>query len=146
MKVFLFLTVFFHFVSLNYAQIDILAETQILEKLKSQASSWNHADLEGFMGAYHRSDSLKFLGRNGVTYGWRNVLNNYKKHYSSPEKMGHLTFTVIHLDALADTAYRMIGSYELSFLNNTDSQKGFFTLIWQFIDGEWVITSDHTSG
>jgi hypothetical protein len=146
MKVFLFLTIFFQFVAFNYAQIDDLTETQILEKLKSQQSSWNHANLEGFMEAYHRSDSLKFIGRNGVTYGWDRVLDNYRKHYSSPEKMGQLNFTVIHLDALSDTVYRMIGSYELSFSNSADSQKGFFTLIWQLIEGEWLITSDQTSG
>lgn len=146
MKVFLLLTVFFQMFAFNYAQINDFAEAQILEKLNDQQSAWNRGDLEGFMVAYHRSDSLKFIGRNGVNYGWDNVLNNYKKYYSSPQEMGNLNFTVIHLDALANTSYRLIGSYELSYSNGEDSKKGFFTLIWQLIEGEWVITSDQTSG
>ena len=120
-------------------------ESIIISVLKAQEQAWNNADLDAFMLGYQKSDSLKFIGSKGVTYGWENVLSNYKKHYSSKEKMGMLTFEVIHLDALSSKSYRMIGSYRLDFENSMDAQKGFFTLIWEKINGKWLISSDHTS-
>jgi len=118
----------------------------ILQKIDQQQAAWNSSDLEAFMQAYHQSDSLKFIGRNGVNYGWVNVLNNYRSHYSSPEKMGNLNFRVIHLDRMGKNSFRMIGRYALDFTTEEESQIGYFTLIWEKIKGSWLITSDHTSG
>ena len=33
------------------------------------------------MKGYWNNDSLMFIGRNGVTYGYQNTLMNYKKNY-----------------------------------------------------------------
>ena len=34
--------------------------------LQQQTEAWNRGDLEGFMQTYWKSDSLMFVGRNGV--------------------------------------------------------------------------------
>ena len=48
--------------------------------MKTQEVAWSNYDLEGFMKGYWKSDSLKFHGSNGDTYGWDKTLANYKKN------------------------------------------------------------------
>ncbi|MEN9525309.1 MAG: hypothetical protein RLZZ256_693, partial [Bacteroidota bacterium] len=59
-------------------------ETEIRALLKKQTESWNRGDIEGFMEGYWKNDSLMFIGKSGITYGWQQTLNNYKKGY--PDK------------------------------------------------------------
>ena len=46
-------------------------ESEIIEiidnKMAAQESSWNNGDLEAFMLPYWKSDSLMFIGKNGIT-------------------------------------------------------------------------------
>jgi hypothetical protein len=39
--------------------------------LENQSQAWNRGDLEGFMEGYWKNDSLRFIGKSGITYGWR---------------------------------------------------------------------------
>ena len=54
-------------------------ELQIRQLLDEQTTAWNRGDIESFMKGYWENDSLMFIGKGGVTYGWINTLNNYKK-------------------------------------------------------------------
>ncbi|HEX4886418.1 MAG TPA: nuclear transport factor 2 family protein [Luteibaculaceae bacterium] len=119
------------------------SEEEILKAMKKQALAWNAGDIAGFMSAYQQSDSLIFVGNKGVTYGWLATLNNYRKNYSSREKMGQLTFETIKMDHLAPDAVFHLGTWQLK--RTQDTIGGYFTLIWKQVDGKWVITSDHTS-
>ena len=56
-------------------------ETMIRQLLDEQTLAWNRGDIESFMNGYWVNDSLMFIGKSGVTYGWINTLNNYKKGY-----------------------------------------------------------------
>ena len=47
--------------------------------LQTQAASWNEGNIDAFMEYYWKSDNLQFIGSNGITYGWQNTLNRYKK-------------------------------------------------------------------
>ena len=38
-----------------------------------------NGNLEEFMSFYWKSDSLMFIGKNGIQYGWQKTLDNYKK-------------------------------------------------------------------
>ena len=46
------------------------------------------------MEGYWKSDSLKFYGSNGVTYGWQNTLDRYKKAYPTEDHTGTLSFKI----------------------------------------------------
>lgn len=110
--------------------------------MKAQEISWNNADIPGFMNHYWNNDSLKFIGSKGITYGWKNTLENYLKSYPSKEEMGILTFTIVESTQLSKTSIYVIGKWEL---HKEKSVGGYFTLLWRKIDGKWVIVSDHTS-
>jgi hypothetical protein len=118
-------------------------EIAIRKVLSIQNDAWNRGDIDGFMKGYWKNDSLMFIGKNGVTYGWQNTLNNYKKGYPDTAAMGKLTFTLISVKRLSEKYYRVIGKW---FLKRTIGDVGgHFTLLLEKIKGEWVIIEDHTS-
>ncbi len=118
-------------------------EHHIRQVMKAQEDAWNRGSIDDFMKGYWNSDSLTFIGSRGPTYGYQTTLENYKKGYPNKERMGELRFDVINLKRLSKSAYVMLGKYTLKRAN--DEPLGYFTLIWEKIDGTWVITSDQSS-
>ena len=119
-------------------------EAAIRRVLTGQQAAWNRGDLEGFMAGYWRSDSLKFIGSRGLTYGWQQTLDNYRKGYPTREAMGTLTFTIISVEPLARRSAFVIGKWHLGRPAEGDLS-GHFTLLWKKIGGKWVIVADHSS-
>lgn len=118
-------------------------EAAIRQLLSDQNAAWNRGDIDGFMKGYWENDSLMFIGKSGVTYGWINTLNNYKKGYPDTASMGKLTFTLLHVNKLSKEYYSVIGKW---FLNRSVGDVGgHFTLLLRKIKGVWVIVADHSS-
>lgn len=65
--------------------------------LNHQASDWSEGNLERFMDGYWKSDSLMFVGANGITYGWQATLDNYKTRYPDPGHTGMLDFEILYI-------------------------------------------------
>ncbi len=120
-----------------------LHENAIKKILMSQQDAWNAGDLEAFMSAYAKTDSISFMGRNGITYGWHKVLKNYKNAYPDLEAMGKLSFEINQTTALGELHYLVLGKYTL--MREFDQPSGYFSLIWKNINGNWKIINDHTS-
>src|SRR5690606_40403736 len=59
----------------------------ILDVMSQQEQDWNNGDIDAFMKGYWRSDSLMFVGKNGIKYGWQTTLENYKKSYPDKSTM-----------------------------------------------------------
>ena len=116
----------------------------ILKIMNEQEKAWNKGSLEKFMDGYWENDSLKFIGKNGITYGWKNTLENYKKNYATPESRGKLTFYILHLDFIDKKNAFMIGKWKIE-RNDKSILQGHFSLIWQKIGGFWKIIADHSS-
>lgn len=116
--------------------------SEIHALMHQQQEAWNRGDLEGFMQPYWKSDSLMFIGKRGPTYGWNNTLQNYQKSYPNKEAMGILKFTNLDHQMQSDFCF-VIGKWELFRTNDTLS--GHYTLLWRFIDNQWVIIRDHSS-
>src|SRR5689334_22684033 len=58
-------------------------DAQAIRKvLQAQTDSWNRGNIDEFMHGYWENDSLKFIGKGGVTYGYKQTLANYKKNYN----------------------------------------------------------------
>lgn len=118
-------------------------EKAIREILDRQTKSWNKGDLVEFMSGYWKSDSLTFIGKSGVTYGYANTLDNYRKNYDSPAKMGQLKFDVVQVKKLDPSYYFVIGKWFLT--RDAGNVGGHYTLIFRKIKGSWKIISDHSS-
>ena len=113
---------------------------EILAVMNAQEKAWSNHDLEGFMQGYWKSDSLKFFGSRGLTYGWDQTLANYKKGYPTPDDSGALTFKIHDISPAENEAYWVMGEYFLK--RNAGDANGTFMIIFKKIDGAWKIVAD----
>lgn len=118
-------------------------ETAVRKVLGVQNDAWNRGDAEAFMKGYWESDSLMFVGKSGITYGYKNTLANYKKNYPDTAAMGRLTFILIQVKRLSAEYYHVTGKWHLQ--RSIGDIGGHFTLLFRKIKGQWVIISDHSS-
>lgn len=132
---------FLLFANISFAQTK--TTKKILSILKVQDDSWNRGDIDGFMQTYWQNDSLMFIGKSGVTYGWQNTLNNYKKGYPDTAAMGKLDFTLINIKKLSRKYYHVIGKWHLT--RTVGNLQGHFTLLLMKVKGKWFIIADHSS-
>jgi ketosteroid isomerase-like protein len=111
--------------------------------LDAQVAAWNRGDIEGFMDGYARSRETVFVSGDKVTHGWQTVLDNYKKGYSTREKMGQLAFSELEITPLSKNSAVALGRWQLT--RAQDSPHGRFTLILRRTSAGWRIVHDHTS-
>jgi len=119
------------------------AEQQILGSLAMQQKAWNEGDLVTFMDTYWNNDSLMFIGKSGITYGWKNTLANYQKGYPDTAAMGKLDFKILHLKRISDQYYSVVGKWHLT--RSIGNVGGHFTLLFRKFKSRWLIVSDHSS-
>lgn len=119
---------------------DVRAIKDIMDK---QTQSWSKGDIDGFMEGYWKSDSLRFLGRRGLTFGWQTTLDNYKNSYPNPAAMGKLRFDDISFEPLDNNKMFVVGKWAL--YREKDTLSGYYSLIWEKIDGKWKVIFDHTN-
>lgn len=128
--------------SILFSQVKQTEVNTVVKNMKTQELAWNEADIAGFMKYYWKSDSLKFIGSKGITYGWQKTLDNYIKGYPNKEAMGILTFTILESTQLSKSSIYVIGKWDLK---KEKPSGGHFTLLWKKINNQWVIVADHTS-
>lgn len=135
------------FISMTLLSVSLFCqtkdETEVRNVLARQNQAWNRGDIDAFMVGYWENDSLMFIGKSGVTYGYKNTLSNYKKNYPDTATMGKLTFTLIQLKQLSPEFFHVTGKYYLT--RTIGDASGHFTLVFRKINGKWVIISDHSS-
>jgi hypothetical protein len=85
----------------------------ILKVLETQRTAWNNGDIPQFMQSYWKSDSLMFVGKSGVTYGWQQTLEHYQKGYPDKAAMGVLSFNILKVDILDPTNAFVLGGWNL---------------------------------
>jgi len=118
-------------------------EGKIRLLLMKQTESWNRGDIEGFMQTYWKSDSLMFIGKSGVTWGWQKTLENYKKGYPDTAAMGKLSFDILSVKQVSPENCFVVGKWMLK--RSIGDLSGHYTLLLQKIKGQWVIIADHSS-
>ncbi len=121
----------------------VKSKKDITAMMLQQAEDWSKGDIEAFMQGYIKSDDLKFVGSKGITYGWKQTLENYKKNYPGKEYTGALTFKLLEFDQLADDVFLVIGEFHLK--RTVGDANGMFSIILKHIKGEWKIIADHSS-
>jgi hypothetical protein len=118
-------------------------ENEIRQILTRQTETWNQGNIEGFMQTYWKSDSLMFIGKNGVHFGWQETLSNYKKSYPDTTAMGKLSFDIITMKKISPEYYYVVGKWMLK--RSIGDLNGHFDLLLRRIKGNWYIISDHSS-
>ena len=124
----------------NNVPTEAEAKQAIENVLNEQTVAWNKHDLEGFMQGYWKSDSLKFYGSRGLTYGWDKTLENYRKSYPTSNESGTLRFVINDISKIENNSYWVMGEYHLT--RPIGNANGVFTIIFKYIDGQWKIVAD----
>ena len=118
-------------------------EIAIRRLLDEQTAAWNRGNIEDFMKGYWKNDSLMFIGKSGITYGWNNTLNNYKKGYPDTTAMGKLSFNIIAVKQFSFQYFHITGKWHLQ--RSIGDLSGYFTLLFKKVKDDWVIVADHSS-
>ena len=134
---------FFFMLPVLYSFAQSTDESAIRQTLGEQVQAWNEGNIGRFMKTYWENDSLMFIGKSGVTYGYQNTMNNYKRNYSDTVKMGKLFFDILHVKKLSAEYYFVVGRFFLK--RSIGDLGGHYTLLFRKINNKWVIISDHTS-
>jgi hypothetical protein len=111
--------------------------------MDEQLAAWNAGDIDRFMGTYWQSDSLMFIGKSGVTYGWQKTLENYKKNYPDTAAMGKLKFDILETKRLSVLYFFVVGKWHLT--RSIGDIGGHFTLLFKKVKDKWLIVADHSS-
>lgn len=143
MKILFLLVITIAFAATIGAQSDKSA-VAIRKIMVDQTAAWNRGDLDAFMSiGYWRSDKLKFVSGDRITYGWQQTLDNYKKTYATKALMGTLTFSELEIEIISKDAAFVTGSWHLK--REKDDPKGKFTLLFRKFKEGWRIVADHSS-
>lgn len=130
---------------LNAAVFLLLAlatpESEIRAVLDKQVAAWNRGDIDEFMSGYDNSPQTTFSGKAGVTHGYAQVLESYKKRYPTRQDMDTLRFSNLEVRLFGDDTALVLGHFEL--INRKLS--GNFSLVFRKTASGWKIVHDHTS-
>ncbi|MEL6810183.1 MAG: nuclear transport factor 2 family protein [Bacteroidota bacterium] len=140
MKKLLFICCFITLWNGNAQTSETTDKEAILAVMKAQQEAWSNNDLEGFMEGYWKSDSLKFYGSRGLTLGWQQTLDNYKKGYPTEDESGTLEFTIDDITKVDEGSYWVMGQYHLK--RKVGDANGVFFIIFKKINGQWKIVAD----
>ena len=115
----------------------------ILEVLDAQVNAWNAGSVDGYMEGYWKSEAVTFVSGGSVTKGYEVVRDRYRRNYSTPERMGTLSFGDIELVVLSSSSALITGQWRLK--RPSDEPWGRFTLLFEKKSEGWKIVYDHTS-
>jgi ketosteroid isomerase-like protein len=118
-------------------------EMEVRALLARQTKEWNDGNIPAFMNTYWKSDSLMFVGKTGITYGWQKTLDNYKKNYPDTVAMGKLKFDLLEVKRLSSGYYFVVGKWHLT--RSIGDIGGIFTLLFRKLANRWLIIADHSS-
>ncbi|MDA7902138.1 DUF4440 domain-containing protein [Mariniblastus sp.] len=124
-------------------RIDYL-QKELEGMLATQVTAWNAGNLEKFMDTYWKSPKLTFSSGGKTSFGWQATLDNYKKAYPTPEKMGKLHFDQLEVNRIEKNSALVLGHWHLR-MSEGQQRDGNFTLIIKKIDEQWKIIHDHSS-
>ena len=117
----------------------------IYNLMQQQEDSWNSGNIDDFMNIYWRNDSLVFIGKSGINYGWDKTSTNYKNSYKTKEQMGTLKFKNLICNSINDSTHIITGKWSLKRNDSIGNLNGFYSLLWIKKQTGWKITYDHTS-
>lgn len=124
----------------SYSQNEEQDKLEIQAVLKAQRMAWSNNNIVAFMEGYWKSDSLKFYGSKGITYGWKNTLERYQKSYPTEDHTGNLDFKINAITKISKNAYYVLGEYHLK--REVGNADGIFMLVFKKIKGKWKIIAD----
>ena len=130
-----------------------MAQAQSTEKavgaitslLQQMAADWNRGDLQTFATGYKNSPDILFVGKK-LERGYDGMLENYKKQYSTREKMGTLQFSQLEVQPLDASFATCTGRFHLQRTPaGGGTGDGYFLLVLEKTAAGWKIIRDDST-
>lgn len=129
---------------LTKPKVDMRAEEEAVRSiLDAQVIAWNNGDLEAYLAAYWKSDSLQFVTPRGVSHGWNAALESYRNRFPDRVAMGTVSYDILSVSPLSPEVFVVLGKFQVT--RAIGQVEGIFTLLFRKVDGRWVVVYDHTS-
>jgi ketosteroid isomerase-like protein len=130
---------------LLHAQNSMPAAQAIRTVLDKQVVDWNRGDLEAFATGYKNSSDILFMGSR-ISRGYAQMLDSYRKGYSTKGKMGTLSFTSLEVQPLDERFATVTGNFHLERTpNGGGNVDGYFLLVFEKTPVGWKIIRDDTT-
>jgi ketosteroid isomerase-like protein len=127
------------------AQNNTPAAQAIRAVLDKQVADWNRGDLEAFALGYKKSPDILFIGFK-ISRGYDQMLDTYRKNYSTKEKMGTLSFTGLDIQPLDERFATVTGNFHLErTAAGGGNSEGHFMLVVEKTPDGWKIVRDDTT-
>lgn len=131
--------------SILFAQSATQEAQAITAVLDKQVADWNRGDMESFASGYKNSPDILFMGTK-ISRGYAQMVETYRKNYSTKEKMGVLDFKNLEVQPLDERFATVTGNFHLERTaaagGNSD---GYFLLVFEKTPGGWRIVRDATT-
>jgi uncharacterized protein (TIGR02246 family) len=131
--------------SLLFAQNATPDARAIRAVLDKQVADWNRGDMEAFAAGYKNSPDILFIGSK-ISRGYAQMLDTYRKNYSTKEKMGTLNFSGLEVQPLDENFATVTGHFHLERTaaggGNSD---GHFLLVFEKTPDGWKVVRDDTT-
>lgn len=128
-----------------FSQSTTPAAQAIRAVLDQQVVDWNRGDLEAFATGYKNSPDILFIGAK-ISRGYAQMLETYRKGYSTKDQMGTLSFAGLEVQPLDDHFATVTGDFHLERTaaggGNAD---GYFLLVLEKTPDGWKIVRDDTT-
>ena len=142
----IFSLAFVVFAAAPFLQAQNSASAQTIRAvLDKQVVDWNRGDMATFVTSYKNSPDILFMGTQ-IAKGYDQMVQRYRTAYSTPEKMGKLTFTSLEVQPLDEHFATVTGNFHLDRTaaggGNVD---GYFLLVMEKTPSGWKIVRDATT-
>ncbi|MDP2497945.1 MAG: nuclear transport factor 2 family protein [Candidatus Palauibacterales bacterium] len=119
-------------------------DSVIRSALDSSAAGWNRGEIGDFLASYRQSDSTTYIGSGGLRSGFAELRERYEPVFSGEARRDSLRFGDVRVRGLGEGRALSIGRYTL-LRGDSVTGTGWFSLVWERIQGRWWIVHDHSS-
>ena len=119
-------------------------DSVIRSALDSSAAGWNRGEIGDFLASYRQSDSTTYIGSGGLRSGFSELRQRYEPLFSGEDRRDSLRFGDVRVRGIGAGRALSIGRYTL-VRGDSVTGTGWFSLVWERIQGRWWIVHDHSS-
>ena len=119
-------------------------DAAILSVLNNSVVDWNNGDLDAFAACYKNSPDILFIGHT-VRRGYAQMLEAYRTGYSTPEKMGTLSYLGLEVQPLDEHFATVTGHFHLERTAAVGNSNGYFLLVMEKTSAGWKIVREDTT-
>jgi Domain of unknown function (DUF4440) len=132
--------------SATFVQAQNTADAQAIRAvMDKQVVDWNRGDLQSFATGYKNSPDILFMGQK-ISRGYAQMLETYRKGYSTKEKMGTLSFANLEVQPLDAHFATVTGNFHLERTEaGGGNADGYFLLVVEKTPDGWKIVRDSTT-